>query len=222
MYRSRLTGALCASSCLMSVFVTPVHAIGVSGQGTWETTLQARDLDGNTSTIEGYYDTVLDITWLANANLAASNTFGLTYNTNLGNYPGDPYGPSYTEQILTDGRMSWGGALHWIAAMNTANYLGYNGWRLPTVTDTGTSGCNFAYSGTDCGFNVNTATGEMAHMFYTTLGDKAFYNTSGVAPQSGYGLSNTGPFSNLQSYIYWSATEYVPDTNNAWVFSFSQ
>ena len=48
---------------------------------------------------------------------------------------------------------------------------------------TGTSGCNFAYTGTDCGYNVNTSTGEMAHMFYTTLGDKAFCTTSGSCPK---------------------------------------
>jgi hypothetical protein len=33
------------------------HAVGVSGQGPWETTLLARDLDGNAATAEAYYDT---------------------------------------------------------------------------------------------------------------------------------------------------------------------
>ena len=33
---------------------------------------------------QAYYDTVLKITWTADANLAATNTFGLAYNTNLG------------------------------------------------------------------------------------------------------------------------------------------
>src|SRR3989344_215147 len=48
------------------------HAASVSGQGTWETTLQGRDLDGNLSTAEAYYDTALNITWLANANYAGT------------------------------------------------------------------------------------------------------------------------------------------------------
>src|SRR3989304_3890046 len=52
---------------LMLGFVTAAHAGSVTGQGSWETTLQARDLDGNTSTIEAYYDTVLHITWLPDA-----------------------------------------------------------------------------------------------------------------------------------------------------------
>jgi len=42
------------------------NASGISGMGTWETTLQARDLDGDLSTTEAFYDTTLNITWLAN------------------------------------------------------------------------------------------------------------------------------------------------------------
>ena len=166
---------------------TLAHAASVSGQGTWETTLQGRDLDGSLSTFEAYYDTSLNITWLANANYAGA-------------------------------AMNWTNANVWAAALNPYG-SGITGWRLPTVTDTGTSGCNFAYTGTDCGYNVDTATGEMAHMFYTTLGDKAYYNTSGVGPQAGWGLTNTGPFSNVQSDDYWSATEYAPNTSYAWYFN---
>ncbi|MGC2049525.1 MAG: DUF1566 domain-containing protein, partial [Gallionella sp.] len=83
-------------------------------------------------------DTDLNITWLADANYAKTSGYDF------------------------DGLMSWAGAQSWITSLNTANYLGFNDWRLPTVTDTGTPGCNFAYSGTDCGYNVDTATGEMA------------------------------------------------------------
>ncbi len=220
MKTSRLYGAL---FCLLNLCISPAHAAG-----TWATTLQARDFDGNTSTIEGYYDTVLEITWLANANLAASNSFGLAYNTDLGDYPGDPYGPSYTEHILTSGRMNWGGALHWIDAMNNANYLGYNGWRLPTIQDTGALGCNFAYTGTDCGYNVQTGSAaatvysEMASMFYDTLGNLAYYDTSGTGPQNGWGLSSTGPFANVQAAYYWSGSKDASFTSYAWDFRFSR
>ena len=162
------------------------HAASVSGQGTWETTLQGRDLDGNLSTAEAYYDTALNITWLANANYAGT-------------------------------AMTWANATAWASGLNIN---GYTGWRLPTVTDTGTSGCNYAYTSTDCGYNVNTATGEMARMFYTTLGNKAYYDTSGFAPQTGWGLTNPGPFSNVQPSLYWSGLDYAPDTFSAWDFSF--
>ena len=179
--------AMTALFVVASGVSTLAHAASISGQGTWESTLQGRDLDGNLSTFEAYYDTALNITWLANANYAGTT-------------------------------MNWTAANTWAATLNPYS-SGISGWRLPTVTDTGTSGCNYAFTGTDCGYNVNTATGEMAHMFYTTLGDKAYYNTSGVA-QAGYGLTNSGPFSNVQAVNYWSATEYAPSTSYAWLFSF--
>ena len=178
-----ILGAACAS-----LFITlsgAAQAASVSGQGTWETTLQGRDLDGDLSTFEAYYDTALNITWLANANYAGTT-------------------------------MTWSAANAWADGLTLG---GYTEWRLPTITDTGTSGCNWSITGgTDCGYNVDTATSEMAHMFYSTLGNLAYYDTSGSGPQTGWGLSNTGPFSNVQSNYYWSATEYAPDTNYAWDF----
>lgn len=185
MKKSRLICSLCA--CTISFMSMPTCAVGVSGQGTWETTLEARDLDGNLTTAEAYYDTSLNITWLADANYAGTG-------------------------------MVWATANSWAAGLNIN---GITGWRLPTVTDSGDDGCNFGYSGTDCGYNVDTSTGEMASMFYDTLGNTAYYNTSGSGPQSGWGLSNTGPFSNLPSSLYWSATGYAPDTTFGWIFNFN-
>ncbi len=219
MSRSRFYGALCASFCLLNMCLSPAHAVG-----TWETTLQARDLDGNLSTVEAWYDTTLDITWQANANLAVSNAFGLNYNSNLGPYSGDPSG--YDGYVNTDGTMNWPGAMLWIDAMNTANYLGYNGWRLPTMTDTNAPGCDNANSGTDCGYNVQTGSAattvysEMASMFYDTLGNLAYLDTSGKV-QSNNGLKNTGLFENVVSNYYWSGLEYAPNTDDAWVFDFA-
>ncbi|GMW06689.1 MAG: hypothetical protein AMXMBFR8_14860 [Nevskiales bacterium] len=172
-------------------------ALGSSAQAA----LLGRDLNGSPGSFEAYYDTVLDITWLANANLADTNAFGVS-------------------GINADGTMNWAKANEWIAAMNSAAYLGISDWRLPTVTDTGTSGCNFAYTGTDCGYNVDLSTGEMAHMFYSTLGNLAYYNTSGSGSQPGWGLTNTGPFSNLKPRYYWSGTTYAPGPSYAWNFGF--
>ena len=59
-------------------------------------------------------DTDRNIVWLANANLADTNSFGVS-------------------GINANGTMSWFTAQNWIGAMNTANYLGYNDWRLPTT-----------------------------------------------------------------------------------------
>ena len=74
------------------------------------------------------YDDVRDISWVANANRVASNTFGLAYNTDLGDYPGDPSGYQYTEQIMPDGSMTWGAALHWIALKPALTV-----WKTPTA-----------------------------------------------------------------------------------------
>ena len=52
---------------------------------------------------------------------------------------------------------SWAGSLSYSGSWGATS-----DWRLPTVTDIGSSGCSFAYAGTDFGYNVNTATGEMA------------------------------------------------------------
>lgn len=146
---------------------------------------------------EGFiYDTVLDVTWAQNANINGADT--------------------------------WANQVAWAAGYSQTHtvYGTFDDWRLPTVTDTGPSGCDFAYTGTDCGFNVQTGSAattvysEMASLFYDTLGNLAYYDTSGSGPQSGWGLTNTGPFTNLQSSYYWSGTEYAPDTNRAWRFSF--
>jgi len=167
---------------------TLAHAAAISGQGTWESTLQGRDLDGNLSTFEAYYDTALNITWLANANVA--------------------------------GLMTWANANAWAAGLNPYG-SGITGWRLPTTNDVGNDGETYTniYQGVDYGYNI-TAYSEMSHMFYTTLGDKAYCTTSGSCSQAGWGLTNTGPFSNVQSDVYWSATEYAPYTYNAWLFYF--
>ena len=150
-------------------------------------------------------DTDLNITWAANANLAATNTFGLSYGVNYGT---DIYG--YQSIINSDGSMTWGGAQKWIAAMNTANYLGYNDWRLPTTLQPDAT-CNGGSGGVSYGRNCTGS--EMGHLFYTELG--------GVTNQSITTTHNAnyGLFQNVQSDRYWSGTEYAPDPNYAWFFN---
>lgn len=152
-----------------------------------------------------YYDTATDLTWVADANLAQTSGYD------------------------ADGLMTWSAAVAWTASLNAQNaglgYLGVTNWRLPTVTDTGAPGCvAVAYTGTDCGYNVDLATGEMARMFFSTLGNTSAFNTSAVVqPCFSVGpncLTNTGPFSNLSPFQYWSGTAYAPNTSNAWLFDF--
>lgn len=208
MKKSRVFGAVCASFCLMNLFATPLHATGVSGQGTWETTLQGRDLDGNLTTAEAYYDTVLGITWLADANAAGTT-------------------------------MYWATANAWAAGLDV---YGITGWRLPNVSPiNGVSfNTNFSNNGTTDSGNATTTTdgtnggwrdasgnpvSEMGHLFYVTLGNLGDCEPNGggsstsCIQQTGFGLSNTGPFSKIQSALYWSGPEF--NSISAWLFLFS-
>lgn len=187
--------------------MTPqAHAVAVSGQGTWETTLQARDLDGNFANgAEAYYDTALNITWLGNAGYA---TIGSTI-------PARP--------------------MSWYAAMDVVQQYSINGvleWRLPKFVDTGTPGCSYSTGGTDCGSSVDPASSELAHMYYVTLGNKDAVKT--VIP-GGYtsvttGLTNGGPFVGMAAYTsdegrsttyanWWTGTDYPVSSHNAVYFS---
>ena len=116
--------------------------------------------------------------------------------------------------------MSWQQATDWAGGLN---FGGYTDWRLPTMVDTGAAGVQCTYSGTDCGYNVDTSTSEMAHLFHVTLGNLSAFDTSGVfrGGSSGvnWGLVNTAPFVNMQSYVYWSGLEYLSPTSGvAWNF----
>ena len=166
----------------LAIFYSSISfAAPISGQGTWESTLQGRDLDGNLSTAEAYYDTTLNITWLADANFA----YGSSYDAADGDI---------------DGRTSWANAMNWAANLNPYS-SGITGWELPEILDTGAPGCNFTFSGSDCGANVDVTTSAMAHMFYVTLGNLSTCDGiqcgPGSTPQPGGGLTNTGLFQNI-------------------------
>jgi PEP-CTERM motif len=60
-----------ATTALLALAAT-AQAAGVSGQGTWETTLQPRDINADGKT-DAFYDSVLKVTWLADANAWAAN-----------------------------------------------------------------------------------------------------------------------------------------------------
>ena len=73
---------------------------------------------------------------------------------------------------------------------------------------------------------VGSAYSEWAHLFYLTLGNLGYCAPGGgtpstcEGPQSGWGLTNTAYFQNMQSSAYWSGTEYVsPGSGNAWNFN---
>jgi hypothetical protein len=163
------------------------------------------------SDYQAYYDDVLAITWLADANLAATQSFG-------------------APTSFPDGRMTWYQAIGWIAAMNSASYLGISTWRLPSVTDKDESGCQFSYNGTDCGQNPDPLTSEFAHLYYVTLGNSAYYDTNSVLNEcANIGgmdspcFANRGPFvGGPWTTCCWSGSTYPADGGvAAWYFSFT-
>ena len=143
---------------------------------------------------QAVYDTDLNVTWLANANLAATNTFGVSGI--------DPWG-----------LMTWTAAQSWIGAMNAADYLGYNDWELPTTRQPDAS-CSIQLGGVSYG---NGCTGsEMGHLFYSELGGVA--DTSIVAIHN----ANYSLFNNVQNNLYWSRTAYAPNPALAWNFDMAR
>ncbi|RJQ19901.1 MAG: DUF1566 domain-containing protein [Nitrospiraceae bacterium] len=111
---------------------------------------------------------------------------------------------------------NWQTQVNWASGLSV-DFEGtiFDDWRLPTTVD----GPNDeGYDGsTTAGFNITSS--EMGHLFYTEIGNKAYYDTSGGGPQSGWGLTNTGDFQKLLSNYYWSGTEYSANPTNAWGFN---
>lgn len=116
----------------------------------------------------------------------------------------------------TNSADTWTNQVAWADALSiTFGGNIYTDWRLPEFTDS--SGCNYSFDGTNCGYNVDPNTGEMAHLF-NDLGNLSYYDTSGTPDQPGWGLIETGDFQNLQAGPYWTGTEYSPYTPYAWYF----
>ena len=147
---------------------------------------------------------MLDITWAADANI--------------------------------NGIDAWQNQKDWAAALDIG---GVTGWRLPTNTPLNGSTYNSSFSnngttdngtatittdGTDGGWRDGSGNpvSEMGHMYYVTLGNLGLCipNDGGSSTvcntQTGFGLSNTADFLNVQSNIYWSGSEL--NSSNAWRF----
>ncbi|MBL8308550.1 MAG: PEP-CTERM sorting domain-containing protein [Rubrivivax sp.] len=168
--------------------------LALIGPPTAQASLVARDLDGNATTVEAYYDTTLGITWMRDRNYLATVTPGM----------------------VPTGFVTWAEGDSAVTALNangSANF-GLNGWRMARadgVHTIGGAGCQTGYNGsTDCGSNVDTASSELAFMFHTNLGNLSSRDASGNfrAGSAGidFGLVNDEDFLNLETGRYWSST----------------
>ena len=119
-------------------------------------------------------------------------------------------------QEAGDGRMrTWAEANAWVENLTlslTDKSNPITGWRLPSANP---QNGNF--------FRTNASSGELAHLYFSSLGNRAWYDEEGN-PQSGQtGLINSGPFLDIQNYAYWTgedAGEYISQPM-AWAFNFS-
>lgn len=100
-----LLHSLCTGLALLTACAA-AQAVPRAGLGTWETTLHARDINGD-GTIDAYYDSALNLTWLADPKAGAGSNFD------------DGYSP-------TDGRMTYAGASNWLASLNVHGVTGWH------------------------------------------------------------------------------------------------
>ncbi len=165
----------------------------------WAASTLVPSADGLTA-----YDSVNNITWLSNANLAAASRFGLPVCA--------ASAPKTQICVNASGSMNYQTAAAWAAAMNVANYLGHQNWQLPTtpLTDShcGRTGPNGASFGFDC------TAGALASL-YNALG---FKSPNTAVPISG---DTAGPFTNLQPYLYWSESKGASASSGNATFSFA-
>ncbi|MDB4431206.1 DUF1566 domain-containing protein [Pseudomonadales bacterium] len=157
------------------------------------------------------YDDVLNITWMQDANYAQTSGYAAANASGFFNY-------GYSN-IQADGGMGWDAANTWAAQLE---YGGFDSWGLPSAQlMDATNPCDANDGSCDAGFN--NVTGELAHMFYTNLGnaagDSILNNVSFTDAALGGGIET---FSNVQGYTYWLSDQYEPKDGDAWAFGGSQ
>jgi hypothetical protein len=104
----RLLSFVAAAASLLSLLPIAAHAVAVPGRGTWETTLFARDINGD-GAVDAYYDSTRNVTWLADAKAIKGTAFDDGSNIN-------------------DGKVTYASAKSWLAALDV---YGVTGWRFP-------------------------------------------------------------------------------------------
>jgi hypothetical protein len=176
------------ASVVVLAGATAAHAVPIAGQGTWESTLQARDIDGD-GAIDAYYDTSLNITWLANANANGA-----------------------------DQLMGWAQANSWAANLTIGAIDDWRLPSITDVGNDGCSYVKGG-GGLDCGFKPDPTSSELAYMYYITLGNLGASIPDGLPGDGVWGVENTGNFVDVRHNVYWSSTNYAQEAGQAWGFS---
>ena len=169
MKKSRLLGAVCA--VLFTLITVSAHASLV---GRLPLTPGGTDF-------QAAYDTVLDITWLTDADLS--------------------------------GRFNWDNQVGWARGLDTANYLGVDGWRLASMSVAAGLPTGLTSSVIDCrtASELDCRDNELGYMFYQNMDGSFGDDKSGNQTVDGVLLTD------VQS-DYWSGTEFDPFSD--WFFFF--
>jgi hypothetical protein len=123
-------------------------------------------------------DAALGVTWLADANLPASQPFGVS-------------------GINPDGSMDFQAAVDWVHALDKDDYLGHRNWMLPT-TPVSQPGCQ-SHNGHGA-FGFGCTVSPLPALYSTTFHLAAPDTAVSVAD------GDVGPFHDFQPYLYWTSS----------------
>ncbi len=161
-----------------------VSAFSICLVSTANATLESR-LGG-----KAYYDTELNITWLADANAGRGSVFDV--------------GKNFIED--NDGQMTWDNAMTWAASLNID---GVTGWRLPDadVNNDLLSNADPEHDGSIC---LACSDNELGYLYWTegitALSPQVFVNIQYV-------------FSNNAPALYWTNTDFINIGGGIWAIS---
>jgi hypothetical protein len=159
MQKAWLSALVCAAGLV--TFTT-----GAVAAGNWETTLKARDLNGD-GLADAFFDTQLKVTWLANADAAAGTKYDDSTDCTV-----------CDTSTATDGLLLWSSANSWAKSLTLG---GVTGWRLPNTNVEG--GILDAYL--DEGVVGDPNKVELQHMYYVTLGLSGTSSAAHIGPFAG-------------------------------------
>jgi hypothetical protein len=149
------------------------------------------------------YDTVLDVTWLQDANYAR------TLYESTGGASG-----------TLAGTMDWNAATAWVADLSyydSVRNVSWTDWRLPTLAPVNGSSFQDVWSTngtTDLGYNITSTQSELAFMYYVNLGLTAGLEVPNTTVLTVNGVS----VYNFENRWYWFGVEYPFSTGMAWDF----
>lgn len=169
---------LLAGLCFFAA-AAAAHAVPVATPGSWETTLQARDINHD-GIVDAYYDTSTNLSWLADANYAGTSGFApASWDT----YPPNVKGAMY--QYV---------AVGWAASLDI---YGVKGWRLPRALSVAPVDCahnngHGIQGGLPCEFDPEPGVNELVDLYHLLGGASGpFLNAWLLYDLPGYLMEST-------------------------------